>query len=84
MTATTTARQAAQEIAYQRSLRQRLPPPEERRSLRVSNDLSQADLARAMHTTRQAVSKYEAGRTPHGELLELYVGILEELARESA
>jgi DNA-binding transcriptional regulator YiaG len=77
-TVTTTAAAA---VAEQIHIRRKLPPPQVRRALREANGLSAADLARPLHVTRQAVSKWECGkRTPRGELLQAYLAVLDELA----
>ncbi|MFE9920293.1 helix-turn-helix domain-containing protein [Streptomyces sp. NPDC005774] len=54
-----------------------LPPPEERRRLRKSHSLTQAQFARRVGVSREAVRAWESGRTPpHGRKGETYVKLL--------
>lgn len=61
-------------------LLRRLPPPEERRSIRERAGLSLNDLARVCSTTPQAVHGWENGRTPSLANLAAYVDLLDSLA----
>jgi len=61
-----------------------LPPPELRRAIRRAAGLSQADLARSIGVTRQAISWWESDRRrPRGDLLRTYVAALQMLRKES-
>lgn len=63
--------------------RRRLPPPSERRELRVEAGLALADIAGAIGCTRQAVANWESGRAhPRGDNLRRYVDVLAFLRRE--
>ncbi|MGY0069301.1 helix-turn-helix domain-containing protein [Streptomyces sp. QTS137] len=54
-----------------------LPPPEERRRLRESRSLTQAQLARRVGVSRQTVRAWESGRTaPRGRKGEAYAKLL--------
>ncbi|MCP3766578.1 helix-turn-helix domain-containing protein [Streptomyces sp. MAR25Y5] len=54
-----------------------LPPPEERRRLRESHSLTQAQLARRVGVSRETVRAWEAGRAaPRGRKGEAYVKLL--------
>ncbi|GAB2778122.1 helix-turn-helix domain-containing protein [Streptomyces chlorus] len=54
-----------------------LPPPEERRRLRESHSLSQAQLARRVGVSRETVHAWESGRTaPRGRKGEAYAKLL--------
>ncbi|MFG1809710.1 telomere-associated protein Tap [Streptomyces sp. NPDC049040] len=58
-----------------------LPPPAERRRLREAAGLSQAQIARAVDTRREAVGNWEAGRTePRPPQRAAYARLLEGLA----
>ena len=59
-----------------------LPPPDQRRALRVLAELLQADIAEVIGTSRVAVTRYESGaREPHGEIRLRYAEALEVLRR---
>ncbi|MFJ2765038.1 helix-turn-helix domain-containing protein [Streptomyces prasinus] len=54
-----------------------LPPPEERRRLRESHSLTQAQLARRVGVSRETVRAWEAGRAaPRGRKGEAYMKLL--------
>ncbi|MFI8301285.1 telomere-associated protein Tap [Streptomyces nigra] len=58
-----------------------LPPPAERRRLREAAGLSQAQVAKALDTRREAVGNWEAGRTePRPPQRAAYAKLLEKLA----
>ncbi|MDX2630671.1 helix-turn-helix domain-containing protein, partial [Streptomyces scabiei] len=58
-----------------------LPPPAERRRLREAAGLSQAQVAKALDTRREAVGNWEAGRTePRPPQRAAYARLLERLA----
>jgi DNA-binding transcriptional regulator YiaG len=58
-----------------------LPPPAERRRLREAAGLSQAQVAKALDTRREAVGNWEAGRTePRPPQRAAYARLLEKLA----
>jgi transcriptional regulator with XRE-family HTH domain len=57
-----------------------LPPPVQRRAIRVLAGATQQDVAFAIGTTRAAVTRYENGtREPRGELRLRYAEVLEVL-----
>ncbi|MFI9176095.1 telomere-associated protein Tap [Streptomyces lincolnensis] len=57
-----------------------LPPPAERRRLREAAGLSQAQIAKALDTRREAVGNWEAGRTePRPPQRAAYARLLEKL-----
>jgi transcriptional regulator with XRE-family HTH domain len=70
---------AAEKIRFRLQVRRDLPSPELRRALRESAGLSQQEIADATGVTRQAISNYEAGRTPQGPVLDRYVDVLRAL-----
>ncbi|MFP3992798.1 helix-turn-helix transcriptional regulator, partial [Streptomyces sp. E11-3] len=54
-----------------------LPPPKERRRLRESKALTQAQVAARVGVTRETVRSWESGRTqPRGRTLEAYAELL--------
>lgn len=58
-----------------------LPPPKERRRLRESRSLSQAQVAAKVGVTRETVRSWESGRTtPRGRKKEAYARLLAEFA----
>ncbi|MDD1059685.1 helix-turn-helix domain-containing protein, partial [Streptomyces cocklensis] len=58
-----------------------LPPPAERRRLREAAGLSQAQIAHAVDTRREAVGNWESGRTePRSPQRAAYARLLEGLA----
>ncbi|MGH4034254.1 helix-turn-helix domain-containing protein [Actinomycetota bacterium Odt1-20B] len=60
-----------------------LPPPKERRRLRESASLSQADLATKVGVTRETVRSWESGRTnPRGRKRETYTRLLAAIAAD--
>lgn len=64
-------------ILRRASSRPVLPPPEERRALRLACRITQADLAEALGVTRPTVTRYETGRRmPHGARLDAYAEAL--------
>ena len=70
------------QTALDRARRRRgFPSPMERRLLRMRAGLSQADIAKALGTTRSAVSRYETGdREPCREILAKYIDVLDRLS----
>lgn len=64
--------------------RRNLPPPIERRLLRMRAGLTQSALAASIGVTTAAISRYESGdRTPRPEILAPYADALKRLALES-
>ncbi|MGA4840093.1 helix-turn-helix domain-containing protein [Streptomyces sp. G45] len=62
-----------------------LPSPKERRRLRESRSLSQAELAALVGVTRETVRSWESGRTdPRGRRREAYARLLATFATEHA
>ncbi|MEV2216226.1 sigma factor-like helix-turn-helix DNA-binding protein [Streptomyces sp. NPDC050997] len=62
-----------------------LPPPKERRRLRESGALTQAQVAARVGVTRETVRGWEAGRTtPRGRKREAYAKLLAELTAHAA
>lgn len=64
-----------------------LPPPEERRAIRISAGVVQQDIADAFQPPvhRETVSRWERGeRMPRGRNLIAYVTVLNELRKGSA
>ncbi|MZD05955.1 helix-turn-helix domain-containing protein [Streptomyces sp. SID5785] len=62
-----------------------LPPPKERRRLRESRSLTQAQVAAKVGVTRETVRSWESGRTtPRGRKREAYARLLTELAAPQA
>jgi DNA-binding transcriptional regulator YiaG len=60
--------------------RRALPPPEECRAIRERAGATQEDLADAIGTHRECVSRWERGvRRPRGRLLFDYLAVLNEL-----
>lgn len=60
-----------------------LPPPKERRRLRETGSLTQAQVAERVGVTRETVRAWESGRTsPRGRKRETYAKLLDELIRE--
>lgn len=63
--------------------RRSLPEPSVRRFLRERARLSQAEIAAVIGVDRPTVSRWESGsRTPTGEHLNAYLGLLDRLAAE--
>ena len=61
----------------------RLPGPTQRRAIRLRASLSQAELARVLNVSRQAVARWETGdREPSTENLSTYVALLGRLAAD--
>ncbi|WP_328873345.1 helix-turn-helix domain-containing protein [Streptomyces sp. NBC_00287] len=59
-----------------------LPPPKERRRLRESQSLTQAQVAARVGVTRETVRAWETGRTtPRGRKREAYARLLGELTK---
>lgn len=69
----------ADRIRSRLHVRRELPSPEQRRELRKAAGMSQQELADVIGVTPQAVSYWEAGRTPSGSFLDLYVDALRAL-----
>ncbi|MEU2281342.1 helix-turn-helix domain-containing protein [Streptomyces sp. NPDC013178] len=62
-----------------------LPPPEERRRLRETSSLTQAQLAERLGVSRETVRAWETGRTnPRGRRREAYAQLLTSLACPAA
>jgi DNA-binding transcriptional regulator YiaG len=62
----------------------RLPAPAVRREIRERVGLSQADVARALGVTREAVAYWERGqRVPKAGTAARYLELLDRLAQES-
>ncbi|MGW0910663.1 helix-turn-helix domain-containing protein [Streptomyces sp. NPDC002784] len=62
-----------------------LPPPKERRRLRESSSLTQAQVAARVGVTRETVRAWETGRmTPRGRKREAYARLLSELTTAPA
>lgn len=76
---------AADLIRQRMQLRRDLPPPAERRSLRLQAGVSQTEMANAVGVTKQAVAHWEAGkRMPRGNHLARYVDALGALRDETS
>jgi transcriptional regulator with XRE-family HTH domain len=74
---------AADAVRHFVQIRRDLPPPTERRALRIAAGLSQAQMGAAVGATKNAVANWEAGiRTPRGLFLERYVDALRTLRDE--
>jgi len=59
-----------------------LPPPAERRALRVLGNTTQRELGQIIGTSRAAVTRYEGGtREPRGDTRRRYAEVLEVLRR---
>jgi transcriptional regulator with XRE-family HTH domain len=70
------------EMAIERGVifdRFRLPAPEVRRQIRLDAGLTTDQMAELIGCKRRAVSYYEAGRDPEGEILTKYAAALEKL-----
>jgi DNA-binding transcriptional regulator YiaG len=75
-----TMNEAIEELKRRLAAKRDLPPPAVRRALREERGLSQADVARAVGVSRQAVSAWEAGkRKPRGERLDAYTAVIRAL-----
>ncbi|MFE9439694.1 sigma factor-like helix-turn-helix DNA-binding protein [Streptomyces sp. NPDC006602] len=62
-----------------------LPPPKERRRLRVAGSFTQDQIAARVGVTRKTVRAWENGRTtPRGRKREAYASLLAELATDAA
>lgn len=73
------------ELLRKAERRRSLPPPAERRRLRVLAGVSQEDLASVLRVDRATVSRWEAGiLTPKDDRLLEYTLVLEELRRVMA
>ena len=62
----------------------RLPPLEQRRSIRRDAGVSQERLARELGVHRVTVARWELGRDPRGRLRERYLDLLAALQAEVA
>ncbi|MFF0127305.1 helix-turn-helix domain-containing protein [Streptomyces mirabilis] len=70
----------AELVATRIQVHRALPPPEQRRELRVSRGLTLDELASALGVSRSCIHAYETGRrTPRGERLTKYVEALRAL-----
>lgn len=66
-----------------RTIREHLPDPTERKSIRIRAGLSQADIARALDVSRQSIARWETGeRHPSNENVARYVAVLRRLAAD--
>jgi transcriptional regulator with XRE-family HTH domain len=63
--------------------RRQLPPPSERRAIRLQAGLSLRDIGDALGVSHVAVSRWEGGATPR-ETRAAYAQLLEELQRIAA
>lgn len=71
------------ESINQARLRRSLPAPGMRRQTRELAGVSQTAVSEALGVARATVSRWETGvRTPRGDLLKRYVGLLRTLAAE--
>lgn len=64
------------ELEWHLALKRTLPPPAERRRLRLDAGVSLERIARAVGVTRQTVALWEAGAEPRPEHLEPYLDAL--------
>lgn len=67
---------------FRRKLRahRNLPPPAERRAIRIASGVTQEDIAGEVGRTRAAVSRWESGeRAPRGADLVAYAELLQRL-----
>ncbi|WP_399479676.1 telomere-associated protein Tap [Streptomyces sp. OUCMDZ-4982] len=72
---------SAVDALLEEAAREDLPAPAERRRLREAAGLSQAQIAKALETRREAVGNWEAGRTePRAAKRAAYARLLEGLA----
>ncbi|MFF5827271.1 helix-turn-helix transcriptional regulator, partial [Streptomyces bacillaris] len=72
---------SAVDALLEEAAREDLPAPAERRRLREAAGLSQAQIAKALETRREAVGNWEAGRTePRSAKRAAYARLLEGLA----
>ncbi|MFJ1745584.1 sigma factor-like helix-turn-helix DNA-binding protein [Streptomyces sp. NPDC088116] len=61
----------------------RLPPPEERRTLREAKSLTEKQIATVVGVTRSTIRSWESGRTaPRGRKGEAYARVLADIAAE--
>jgi DNA-binding transcriptional regulator YiaG len=66
------------------AIKRRLPPPKERRRIRLGAGLSTLDIADYLETTRTTVANWETGYcNPRGGMMARYVILLEQLERLS-
>jgi transcriptional regulator with XRE-family HTH domain len=72
--------QTPPEIPDRSLFQQRLPTPEDRRSIRRAAGLSTYDIAKHLGVTPAAVSAWEHGVTPGGRLIGGYVELLKALS----
>lgn len=74
-------------IAELEALRQRrspvrLPPPDQRKAIRVAYGVSQGDVASVLGVSRLTVSMWERGQTePKTEHAERYAALLDSMSR---
>lgn len=62
--------------------RQELPPPARRRQIREAAGASIADLAEALHVTKQTVWLWETGKAnPNANNVVAYTGLLADLEK---
>lgn len=67
-------------LAQKVRAKRELPPPEERRAIRIAAGVSQEDIAKELGLSRAAISRWETDkRTPQDEHLLGYVKILRTL-----
>jgi transcriptional regulator with XRE-family HTH domain len=71
-------------LAQKVRAKRELPPPAERRAIRISAGVSQEDIAKELGLSRAAISRWETDkRCPQDEHLLAYVKILRTLRSES-
>lgn len=61
----------------------RLPSPDERRSIRQRLNLTQRQIGDHVGVTSAAVATWESGQTPSPEHLARYIELLDELTRRA-
>ena len=77
---TTTAARTPQELGRQLRQRRELPPPDERRALRVNAGATLQQVAGPVGVSPQTIWDYENGRSsPRGLKLERYLAVLRVL-----
>lgn len=70
----------AEELLERARLRQQLPPPSERRAIRIRSGIAQREMAEALSVSRQTLDHWERGRRrPRGSSVVRYARLLAEL-----